>query len=176
MAIADQIIVMNEGSVEDTGSPESIYLQPRTAFSAAFMGEANLIDGLVESVDSDGVVVSSVYGLLKVPAIDTVRPPLAAGKRVQLCFRPEHYQPALSEPEDLHIGSARLQNSADVVLNLGLAKVVDHAFFGAYQRCEVMVQRGVIFSLHLPQSHRVQVGDELPLSIDASSIMLLQNE
>ena len=45
MAIADDIIVMNAGRVRDAGTPEAIYLRPRSEFSAAFMGEANLVAG-----------------------------------------------------------------------------------------------------------------------------------
>jgi spermidine/putrescine transport system ATP-binding protein len=176
MAVADQIIVMNAGRVEDSGTPESIYLRPQTAFSAAFMGEANMIKGQVESVAASGVVVSCVYGLLNVGKVDGVEPAIAVGDSVQLCFRPEHFQPVLSEPEVLPISSARLQNLPDTTLNLGPAKVIDHAFFGAYQRCEVVVKRGATFTLHLPQNYRINVGEELPLSIDAASIILLRNE
>ena len=43
MAIADRIVVMNHGKVEDVGPPEEIYLRPKTLFSANFMGDINLI-------------------------------------------------------------------------------------------------------------------------------------
>lgn len=43
MAIADRIVVMNHGKVEDVGPPEDIYLRPKTLFSANFMGDINLI-------------------------------------------------------------------------------------------------------------------------------------
>ena len=44
MAIADRIVVMNAGRIEDLGTPAQVYLQPRSRFSAAFMGEVNLLD------------------------------------------------------------------------------------------------------------------------------------
>ncbi|MEM7547445.1 MAG: ABC transporter ATP-binding protein [Pseudomonadota bacterium] len=43
MAIADRIVVMNAGRIEQTGTPEAIYLTPRTLFAANFMGEMNTI-------------------------------------------------------------------------------------------------------------------------------------
>lgn len=49
MAIADRIIVMNAGRIEDDGAPSRVYLRPRTLFTAGFMGEINRIqvkDGL----------------------------------------------------------------------------------------------------------------------------------
>ncbi|PLS22918.1 ABC transporter ATP-binding protein [Neptunicoccus cionae] len=43
MAIADRIAVMNNGKVEHAGSPEEVYLRPKTLFSANFMGDLNMI-------------------------------------------------------------------------------------------------------------------------------------
>ncbi|WP_120633770.1 ABC transporter ATP-binding protein [Ruegeria sp. EL01] len=43
MAIADRIVVMNHGKVEDAGPPEDVYLRPKTLFSANFMGDLNTI-------------------------------------------------------------------------------------------------------------------------------------
>ena len=41
MAIADRIVVMNAGRVEDQGTPQEVYLNPKTLFSANFMGDIN---------------------------------------------------------------------------------------------------------------------------------------
>ena len=41
MAIADRIVVMNAGRIEDQGRPEDVYLRPKTLFSANFMGDIN---------------------------------------------------------------------------------------------------------------------------------------
>jgi len=43
MAIADRIVVMNAGRVEDDGAPWRVYLEPRSLFAAGFMGEVNRI-------------------------------------------------------------------------------------------------------------------------------------
>jgi spermidine/putrescine transport system ATP-binding protein len=43
MAIADRIVVMNQGRVEDFGVPEDIYLRPKTLFTANFMGDINAL-------------------------------------------------------------------------------------------------------------------------------------
>jgi iron(III) transport system ATP-binding protein len=45
MSMADRIIVMNEGSVQQAGSPEEIYTRPSSAFVARFVSKANLIRG-----------------------------------------------------------------------------------------------------------------------------------
>jgi spermidine/putrescine transport system ATP-binding protein len=43
MAIADRIVVMNGGRIEDQGPPREVYLRPKTLFTAGFMGEINRI-------------------------------------------------------------------------------------------------------------------------------------
>ncbi|OYU17745.1 MAG: spermidine/putrescine ABC transporter ATP-binding protein [Rhodobacteraceae bacterium PARR1] len=43
MAIADRIVVMNAGRIEDHGPPREVYLHPKTLFTASFMGEVNRI-------------------------------------------------------------------------------------------------------------------------------------
>jgi spermidine/putrescine transport system ATP-binding protein len=43
MALADQVVVMNKGRIEDQGHPQQVYTKPATAFSASFMGESTLL-------------------------------------------------------------------------------------------------------------------------------------
>ncbi len=76
MAIADRIIVMNAGRVEDVGPPARIYREPATLFTADFMGEMNHID--VRIINSK---VETVLGLT-----DSLDLPDGVGK---LCVRPE---------------------------------------------------------------------------------------
>jgi spermidine/putrescine transport system ATP-binding protein len=43
MALADHVVVMNNGCIEDEGAPERVYGQPSTRFSATFMGESTIL-------------------------------------------------------------------------------------------------------------------------------------
>lgn len=45
MAMANKIVVMNEGKIEQIGKPEDIYTKPKTEFVASFIGKANLVPG-----------------------------------------------------------------------------------------------------------------------------------
>jgi spermidine/putrescine transport system ATP-binding protein len=61
MTMADTIAVMNEGRIEQMGSPAELYDNPKTAFVANFLGQSNLIQGTI--VDSDGDYhVVDLYG------------------------------------------------------------------------------------------------------------------
>ncbi|MFX5522722.1 spermidine/putrescine ABC transporter ATP-binding protein, partial [Acinetobacter baumannii] len=48
MALADQMVVMNQGRIEQAGSPREVYNQPASAFVATFIGGHNLLE------DADG--------------------------------------------------------------------------------------------------------------------------
>ncbi|WP_366907594.1 ABC transporter ATP-binding protein [Tabrizicola sp.] len=86
MAIADRIVVMNGGRVEDFGPPRQVYLQPKSLFAANFMGEVNLVP-----------VVGGRAPFGPVPVDDGT-----------LCLRPE----AISATGSLHIGLCRVEDVA----------------------------------------------------------------
>jgi spermidine/putrescine transport system ATP-binding protein len=52
---------MNEGGIEQMGSPADLYDNPKTAFVANFLGQSNLIKGRIEGTDGDNLVVD-LYG------------------------------------------------------------------------------------------------------------------
>jgi spermidine/putrescine transport system ATP-binding protein len=51
MTMADQIVIMEGGRIEQQGTPSELYEQPRTAFVAAFLGVSNLLFGSATSED-----------------------------------------------------------------------------------------------------------------------------
>ena len=61
MTMADTIAVMNEGQIEQMGSPAVLYDNPETAFVANFLGQSNLIKGTITGNDGDSLVVD-LYG------------------------------------------------------------------------------------------------------------------
>lgn len=85
MTMADTVAVMNEGRIEQMGSPVEIYENPKTAFVANFLGQSNLFTGTVKGVDDDLLVVD-VHGVtLYVPRSKTN---ITSGKIV-IGVRPE---------------------------------------------------------------------------------------
>ena len=45
--MSDTVVVMNQGYIQQTGTPEDIYNEPINAFVADFIGESNIIDGIM---------------------------------------------------------------------------------------------------------------------------------
>jgi spermidine/putrescine transport system ATP-binding protein len=58
MTMADTIAVMNEGKIEQMGTPADLYDDPETAFVANFLGQSNLIKGKIDGNDGDNLVIN----------------------------------------------------------------------------------------------------------------------
>ena len=67
LAIADQIVVMQDGRIQQAGSPQEVYRHPANLFTSSFMGDNNVFSGQVleigrdvVSIDSDGLRLRAV--------------------------------------------------------------------------------------------------------------------
>ncbi len=90
MTMADRILVLNNGRVEQLGSPLELYEHPATLFVAGFIGapKMNLLDAEVENLCEPQVALRLAIGVsLSVPA--PVKK-LNAGEKIKLGVRPEH--------------------------------------------------------------------------------------
>jgi spermidine/putrescine transport system ATP-binding protein len=82
MTMADQIAVMNNGRIEQLGTPAELYERPRTAFVARFLGASNLLPGTVSGA---GVVRLDGGGEVRIPPESLPE----SGTRVAIGIRPE---------------------------------------------------------------------------------------
>ena len=88
--MSDRVILLNHGSIEQIGTPESLYDRPATRFAAEFIGDANLIEGeVVESADGIAQIGAAGAGTIPANARDA---DLAVGSAVYLVVRPERIQ------------------------------------------------------------------------------------
>ena len=72
LALSDRVVVMNAGNIEQLGSPEEIYQQPRTAFVAQFMGYSNRLTGLVQGTQDGYVHIRTAAGDIEAKAVGPV--------------------------------------------------------------------------------------------------------
>jgi ABC-type Fe3+/spermidine/putrescine transport system ATPase subunit len=84
LAISDRVIVMNNGRIEQVGTPEAIYNRPKSRFVADFVGSANLIGGRMTSApDGPGPVLFETTGGVLLHAAAT-HPPRGDEDRVAI--------------------------------------------------------------------------------------------
>jgi len=84
MAISDRIAVMKKGKVLQVGTPEELYMDPKSIFVAHFIGESNFLEGYVSSISSKGAIVELRGGI----KVQTVNKSAKKGERIVLAIRP----------------------------------------------------------------------------------------
>jgi len=86
LSLSDRIVVMNEGSVLQVGTPEDIYHRPATRFVAEFLGRCNVLAARVVTAGpgTAELVLSANHQPITIAGDD-----LAAGDQIQLAVRPE---------------------------------------------------------------------------------------
>ncbi|MBZ9702975.1 MULTISPECIES: ABC transporter ATP-binding protein [unclassified Mesorhizobium] len=138
MTLADRIVVLRGGHVEQIGRPLDLYDNPDNQFVAGFVGspKMNFIEGRVVGCDARGVVVE-LAGQEKTRITQPLKGAASAiGSKVIVGVRPEHFGSAGEGDADLavtidvveHLGGtsflyARTANGEDVVIQRDAAKV-----------------------------------------------------
>jgi multiple sugar transport system ATP-binding protein len=94
MTLADRIVVLAGGRIEQVGSPLELYEHPDNLFVAGFIGSPrmNFLAATVVSADAGGAVVQLESGAQVRCDVDAAR--ARPGDKVTLGVRPEHFEPA----------------------------------------------------------------------------------
>lgn len=88
LAMSDRIFIMNEGRIEQSGTPAEIYSTPNSSFVADFIGGANILDATIIGKDGQNRWrVSTKVGEL---LVQSETPPIA--DKLKICWRPEKAQ------------------------------------------------------------------------------------
>jgi putative spermidine/putrescine transport system ATP-binding protein/putrescine transport system ATP-binding protein len=100
MSLADRVIVMNRGRIEQEGAPDEIYAHPRTSFVANFIGRANWFRGMASrSSDNDFITLTTKAG----SHLSVCAPEKFDEGNWEACVRPERM--ILTEPDGKTRGS-----------------------------------------------------------------------
>ena len=158
MTLADKIVVLRDGRVEQVGSPLELYHNPQNEFVAGFIGspKMNFIPTKVESSSEQGLQLVSEDG--SVFTLPAVQRSLSAGDSITLGIRPEHLEIDLS-------GDVHFNFQSEVVERLGNSTYM----FG--QACGVDG-----FKVHLPGDQEVTKFQIMDLSCKHSDCHLFDQQ
>jgi multiple sugar transport system ATP-binding protein len=149
MTLADKIVVLSAGNIEQVGTPNELYHAPANRFVAGFIGspKMNFLEGTVDAVGPDGVVVRYATGAMQLAAVDArkARP----GDKVTVGVRPEH----------LHVGSSAEGGMAKV---MAVESLGDAAYLYAESS---LAPDGLI--ARIPPLERHAHGDSLSLTVSS---------
>ncbi len=160
MTMADKIVVLRDGRVQQVGSPLDLYERPANLFVAGFIGSPrmNLIDATIESISDHDITVQlpQASGSIRLPREPSGK--IAPGDAVKLGVRPEH----LREGQE---GDAVVQVPVDVTERLGNVTYL----YGNYANLDRFVVQTEA------RSH-VNAGDTVPVTFDATRCHLFDSE
>jgi len=144
--MSDRVILLNQGRIEQIGSPERLYDRPETRFAAEFIGDANLIEGEVVETD-DGIARVRAAGAGTIPA-NAAGSGFEVGSPVYLVVRPERIRLSAQAPEGVALA----------------ATITDRVFTGENVRITVTTEGGAEFRCikpSLPMYRGMQRGDRV---------------
>ncbi len=158
LTMADRIVVMNQGVIEQVGSPQEVYRRPATAFVADFVGKMSFFPGRVTGpnrVQIAGIELACEHDR-----------GLRAGQAASLGLRPEEVRVRGVSPND--------PNAVQVV-------VADLEFLGSFYRARLLPGGEAVpiiadFSANLMRDMAIQEGMRLPVVLPADALRLFPVE
>ena len=151
LSMADGLVVLRDGRVEQQGAPREVYRRPCNRFVAEFMGETNFIAGTVTTSDAQGCIVETAAGAL--PSATTG---LTVGAKVSLSVRPE---------------SLRLVPSDGLLQG----RCTDSVYLGETAQHHVDTPAGRMKVFELDPRATARTGQSLHLQADRDAIVALTN-
>ena len=154
MVIADRIAVMNNGMVEQIGTPREMFEEPRSRFVAAFMGGANCLPA---SVLEPGLVRC---GDFRVRAAQSGG--FSAGDEVVVSIRPHA------------VRVRRLQDGAAAGENLATGKVLQQAYLGDFRDLRISLSGGTELRALAPAGTAFAEGETVLVELPQAACRLLR--
>jgi multiple sugar transport system ATP-binding protein len=123
MTLADRVVIMNGGRIEQIGSPHEVYHSPQTQFVAGFIGSPtmNFIPCRLVQNGSGITIRLAEWLSLPVPTSHEARYRPHVGKELTFGLRPEHI---IEERSELPPGGAMFEARLDVVEPMGMETMV----------------------------------------------------
>ncbi|MXN66890.1 sn-glycerol-3-phosphate ABC transporter ATP-binding protein UgpC [Stappia sp. GBMRC 2046] len=148
MTLADKIVVLNAGNVEQVGPPLELYHHPRNIFVAGFIGspKMNFIDTKIDAVDAEGIKVGLPGGGSAVAKVKGDG--ASAGDSVILGIRPEHLTTRTEGSDTV------LKGKVDVLEQLGEAYLL-----------HTRLADGSLVTAKIPGDAAYNEGDEVSLGV-----------
>lgn len=166
LGVSDRVAVMNRGEVLQVGAPHEIYEAPATAFVAEFIGETNILEGVIQSVQGDLIVIdTSGLGPVEVTAEGN----WAVGDRVIHTIRPEKIRITKERPTH--------EQKDD---NIFFGKVHERVYSGYQSKFFVTLPGGLMFKVfkqhvnYLDMGPQITWDDEVFIAWDADDGYIVQ--
>lgn len=158
-SMADRVVVMSRGKVEQIGTPKQIYRQPATRFVADFIGNVNIFRGNVLERNGEMLSVGTPFGAMQV---------MAAQRNV-----------AVNEEIDFFVNADQIRVGSDVDGRATVAgKLLSYKFVGNMVTLYLDLGDGVELKVTIPERVydrlNIKIGDVVDAQWDADAAHLFQ--
>jgi ABC-type Fe3+/spermidine/putrescine transport system ATPase subunit len=157
LSLADEMMVMNTGVVEQIATPDEVYNNPKTIFAARFVGDITLLAGKVTDLSGDKYTVRTDIGDFKAQAAEKE----LVGEKLAYGVRPEY----------ITVGG-----KAMALENRVAATLLEYYYFGENVECLFEVKAGTNVKATIPQqaAEELDVGKSYNLGWSSDHAILLK--
>jgi spermidine/putrescine transport system ATP-binding protein len=150
LAMADRIVVMDLGKIQQTGSPQGVYRAPQNRFVAEFVGTNNIFSGKVAAVDG-GITVEAATGVFSVRAPG--EGPTSVGDDVTFVIAADRITTAFE---------------GELAENRVEGRLTGQEFIGAVVTLFLELEDGSVFRIQKQEHQMVRMSTELGQTLAAS--------
>lgn len=158
MTLSDQVVIMHQGKIEQTGTPHEIYAYPSNRFVADFIGKANFLEGRVIGRVSANKLELDILG--KKFTVAVKERSFSEGDRVCLVLRPESVRIIPKKPDSL------------------VGTICEAVYLGPQMVYGVeMHQRSLTVEIANPSEHMIfKTGEDVTIEFQSNSLHVLPFE
>jgi len=158
LTMSDRIAVFNQGRIEQIGSAQAIYDQPRTRFVADFIGETNFLEGVITKSQGTQLHFTSYSGLSLIVHCPQSREIEINTSKVIFSIRPERI----------------ILNNPSPNANILSAHISDAVYHGDHLRLIAKVGEESFIIKADRRQGQIKIGDQVNLSFEPSDIWLIK--
>ena len=155
LTMSDRIAIINNGKIEQLGTPKEIYRSPVTTFVADFIGESNILNGVIKE-NKDGIAIISIDDF---------------SLKAKTEYKKKTNVTVIMRPEVINISKRRSLNSLT-------GKIVDYIYDGSTIKLVIELENKnkTQVKVNLFYADNFNLGDKVYLSIDDDKLILIGDE
>ena len=155
LTMSDRIAIINNGKIEQLGTPKEIYRSPVTTFVADFIGESNILNGVIKE-NKNGIAIISIDDF---------------SLKAKTEYKKKTNVTVIMRPEVINISKRRSLNSLT-------GKIVDYIYDGSTIKLVVELENKnkTQVKVNLFYADNFNLGDKVYLSIDDDKLILIGDE
>jgi len=169
LSMADHVVLLNQGRIEQEGAPKELYQRPASSFAATFLGASNLLTGRVAAHHSDRIFVTCNGFDLRV-APDAQSKPVSVADTVTVMIRPSEIT-LLSSDEYVN-----KENTTTDDVTVLVATIAQRAFQGTTWQYRATVSGGDEQTIEVWDTKEWSLGSVVGLSIPATCCLIVANQ